>query len=295
VRTSLAVAKSRDVCGRSSSPSDPADIEGGAGEIHHARGRIAFVCTLVLAAQVFAGSPLVVIANRDEHLDRASSPPRLWPARTPFIAPRDDVAGGTWLGVNAAGVFVGITNRYLGPKDDTRTSRGALVTDALSLPSARAIHEAMATVPASRHNGFHLLYADAHDVLATASNGTHIAQLTLGSGIHVITERSFGAGDDAPRRARIDAAWTRLTSPLPHLDLDRLSRLLTEHDDSDLLAATCIHVPGLRYGTRSGSAIALAADPTKSRMLWAEGPPCTTPFVPVDLTPLGVPAPRETR
>ena len=247
------------------------------------------MCTLVLAAQVFEGYPLVVIANRDEHLDRASSPPRLWPAtasRAPFIAPRDDVAGGTWLGVNAAGVFVGITNRYLGPKDDTRVSRGALVSDALALPSARAIHEAMAAVPASRHNGFHLVYADAHDVLATASSGTHIAQLDLGKGVHTITERSFGAGDDGPRRRRIDAAWSRL-APDAHLDLDRLSQLLTEHDDTDVLAATCIHVPGLRYGTRSGSAIALADDPTLDRMLWAEGPPCTTPFTPVDRAPLG--------
>lgn len=243
------------------------------------------MCTVVVAARVFAGFPLVVIANRDEHTDRASSPPRLWPGATPFIAPRDDVAGGTWLGVNAAGVFVGITNRYLGPKDDARVSRGALVTDALALPSARAIHEAMASVPASRHNGFHLVYADAHDVLATASNGTHVAQLTLGSGIHAITERSFGAGDEAPRRRRIDAAWSRLAAP--PLDLGRLSKLLTEHDDTDLLGATCIHVPGLRYGTRSAAAIALADDLGASRMLAAEGPPCTTPFAPVDLEPLG--------
>ncbi len=252
------------------------------------------MCTLVLAARVFAGHPLVVVANRDEHLDRASSPPRLWPSSTPFIAPRDDVAGGTWLGVNAAGVFVGITNRYLGPKDDTRVSRGALVTDALALSSARAIHEAMATVPASRHNGVHLVYADAHDVLATASNGTHIAQLTLGKGIHAITERSFGAGDDTLRRLRIDAAWSRL-APSKSLDLDRLSQLLTEHDETDLLAATCIHVPGLRYGTRSGAAIAVGDDPHASRMLWAEGPPCTTPFTPVDLSALGVSSTGKTR
>lgn len=253
------------------------------------------MCTLVLAAHVFAGHPLVVIANRDEQLDRASSPPLVWAASasSTFIAPRDDVAGGTWLGINAAGVFVGITNRYLSPKDDTRISRGALVTDALALGSARAIHEAMASVPASRHNGFHLVYADRHDVLATASNGTHIAQLTLGRGLHMITERSFGAGDDTARRRRISGAWRSLATH--ELHLDRLSRLLTDHDDTDLLAATCIHVPGLRYGTRSGTAIALANDPRDSRMLWAEGPPCTTPFVSVDLRPLAFPDPAQNR
>src|SRR5206468_4080925 len=104
------------------------------------------------AAHVFDGYPLVVIANRDEQLDRASSPPFVWPVARPgaatFLAPRDDVAGGTWLGVNDKGVFVGITNRYLGPKDDTRVSRGAIVKDALELGSVREIHEAMAEVPA---------------------------------------------------------------------------------------------------------------------------------------------------
>jgi uncharacterized protein with NRDE domain len=250
------------------------------------------MCTLVLAAHVFARHPLVVVANRDEQLDRASSPPAISTAPTGirYVAPRDDVAGGTWLGVNDAGVFVAITNRYLGPKDASRVSRGVLVADALALSSARAIHELMARVPASRHNGFHLVYADARDVLATASNGTHIAQLTLGRGLHAITERSFGGGDDARTRARIHASWYQLAPSSGALDLDRLSQLLTEHDDHDLLAATCIHVPGIRYGTRSGTAIALADDPAQSRMLWAEGPPCTTPFVPIDL----VSGPRKT-
>lgn len=61
------------------------------------------MCTLVIAARVVPGSPLVVVANRDELLDRASSPPRLWEERTRFVAPRDDVAGGTletYLGAN---------------------------------------------------------------------------------------------------------------------------------------------------------------------------------------------------
>lgn len=241
------------------------------------------MCTLVVAAHVFEGHPLVVVANRDERLDRASSPPSVWRrGGLAFAAPRDDVAGGTWLGVNAAGVFVAITNRYLGPNDPARTSRGMLVADALELGSARAIHEAMSTVSASRYNGFHLVYADAHDVLATISSGTHVAQLSLGRGVHAFTERSFGAGDDSGRLARIRTAWARL-APATELDLERLSRLLTEHDEADPMSATCIHIPGLPYGTRSGSALALAEQPTQSRMLWADGPPCTTAFAPFEL------------
>lgn len=240
------------------------------------------MCTLVVAADAFEGHPLVVVANRDEQIDRASSPPTTWMSRgLAFVAPRDELAGGTWLGVNTAGVFVGITNRFLGPKDPARVSRGAIVAEALELGSARAIHERLARLPASRHNGFHLVYADAHDVLATVSSGTHIAQLSLGRGVHAVTERSFGAGDDSGRMSRIRAAWARL-APSRELDLDRLSQLLTEHDE-DVMSATCIHIPGIGYGTRSATAIALASDPAKRRMLWAEGPSCSTPFVPVDL------------
>ena len=242
------------------------------------------MCTVVLAAQVFDGHPLVVVANRDELLDRASSPPFVWPEG--FLGPRDEVAGGTWLGVNRAGVFVGITNRYLGPQDATRTSRGAIVKEALALGSARAIHDAMARVPPGRHNGFHLVYADAHDVLATASDGASLAQVVLGTGVHAVTERSFGAGDDTRRRARIRDAWRRIVPPAsggaPALDLERLSQLLTDHDDGDTMSATCVHLPGIPYGTRSGAAIAIAArrgdGEVSSRMLWAEGPPCTTRF-----------------
>ncbi len=239
------------------------------------------MCTIVAFAHVFADHPLVVIANRDERLDRAASPPGLWSSG--FLAPRDDVAGGTWLGIAKSGLFVGITNRFLGPKDDARESRGAIVARALELESASAVHAHMASVPPSRHNGFHLFYADDEQAYATVSDGAHLAQLVLGRGIHVLTERSFGAGDDAPRTRRILAALDRL-APAPRvLDLDRLSRLLTEHDEGDPLVSTCIHAPQYRYGTRSALALAIARDRPKSRMLWAEGPPCTTPFAPVDV------------
>ena len=136
----------------------------------------------------------------------------------------------------------------------------------------------MAKVPASRHNGFHLVYADEHDVLATISSGTDIAQLTLGRGIHVVTERSFAAGDDRLRRSRIDAAWARLATAATR-SIWTASRSSSPSTTTSICsAATCIHAPGLRYGTRSGTAIAIAQNRAESRMLWAEGPPCTTPF-----------------
>lgn len=258
------------------------------------------MCTLVVAARVIPGFPLVVVANRDEQLDRASSPPLWWSGPPRFIAPRDEVAGGTWLGLNEAGVFVAITNRFLGPRDAARASRGTLVVDALRGSSAREVHMAMSNVDPSRYNGFHLVYADGSEVLATVSDGSELAQLVLGDGISIVTERSFGAGNrgdgDGLRVQKIEAAWAKLTANGSQLDPARATRLLTEHDGTNRLGATCIHLDELRYGTRSSLVLSLRepqvpgeAPLERARMSWAEGPPCTTPFTEVDLRTAGAP------
>lgn len=229
------------------------------------------MCTVVLALTARRG--LVVVANRDERLDRPSQGPLPWPEG--FVAPRDVLAGGSWLGVNRHGVFVAITNRAGAIVDANRTSRGGLVTAALQAgASARAVHDALAIDPV-RYNGFHLLVGDDEGIYAMASDGLHLARSVLGHGVHVITERSFGAGDDGPRRRRIEARWG---DPRSSPASEELERLLTDHDEAAPFDATCIHVPGLGYGTRS--AMVYRSRPAPA-MAWADGPPCTTRFTPV--------------
>lgn len=238
------------------------------------------MCTLVVAARLVPGYSLAVVANRDELLARPSRAPFAWPAepgRARFVAPRDEVAGGTWLGWNEHGVFVAITNRFLGPRDPDRVSRGRLVVDALGEPSAAAIHARMARIDPRAYNGFHLVYADRADVLATIGDGATLAQLSLGDGLSIVTERSFSAVP-AARSARIRDAWARRPP-----DAARLGALLTEHD-ADPAAATCLHLEDRGYGTRSSMVLLVPvtnrAPPT---MTWAEGPPCRSPFEPIDL------------
>ena len=65
------------------------------------------MCTLALAFHADRRWPLVVAANRDERLGRPSED---WALRSPpgaqrHAAPRDAVAGGTWIGVGASGLF----------------------------------------------------------------------------------------------------------------------------------------------------------------------------------------------
>jgi uncharacterized protein with NRDE domain len=236
------------------------------------------MCTVVVAADLLPGFSLVVLANRDEHLDRPATAPFPWEGG--FLAPKDLTAGGTWLGINRFGVFVAITNRSGGSNDPARRTRGALVVEALGARSARDAHHRLSELPASRHNGFHLVCADARDTLATISDGAWTTQLVLGKGFHAVTERSFGAGDDRKRIARIEAAWHRVTRRA--FSVSDLATVLCDHDAVDPLAATCVHVAGMRYGTRSSMVLGVE-DSGKTQMLWAEGPPCTTSFGAVDV------------
>lgn len=235
------------------------------------------MCTLAVSFGQYPEWPLVVAANRDERLDRPASPPRVWPGDVPFLAPRDEVAGGSWVGVNGRGLFVGITNRFGSEVDRARTSRGVLVLEALRHPSAEALHRALGELPASRFNPFHLLYADRRAAFVTWSDGRSVRQERLDAGLHVVTERSLG-GDDRARAELVRAQWQVVDGPHPPAP-EALQDLMRQHGAGDPVGGTCVHVPEWGFGTRSSLVLFLGADPARSRLFWAEGSPCTNPYV----------------
>lgn len=246
------------------------------------------MCTLAVFVRCWHGSPLVVAANRDERLDRTASGPQRW-ADEAFVAPRDLAAGGTWLGLHASGMFVGVTNRMGAARDPALASRGALVVEALRLGRAAEVHAAFrTTLDARRYNPFHLFYADAvSGGFITWFDGRDVHQEAVPSGLVVVTEQSLGANDHgrAQRvRARLEPF---LAGARAHANeappLESLAPAMREHDDANPLAAACVHVPSLGYGTRSSLLLDVRAEPEQSRWLWADGPPCATEYVPVDL------------
>src|SRR6185312_1305710 len=167
------------------------------------------MCTLALEFAPDTALPLRVAANRDEALDRPATGPALREGPIRFIAPRDEKAGGTWLGLNSRGLFVGITNRFGQRPDPNRLSRGALVWDSLAQPSAEALHRALSTLEVRRYNPFHLLYADRSGAFATWSDGDARRQVQLQPGLHVVTERSFDAVPVVEREGLLRDAWAK--------------------------------------------------------------------------------------
>jgi uncharacterized protein with NRDE domain len=234
------------------------------------------MCTL-LAVVPAAGEVLQVASNRDEFLARPATAPARWPGAPAVLAPRDVQAGGTWLGVNAHRLFVGVTNRHGAAHDTGRASRGQLVADALRLVSVEALHAKLASLGPAIYNPFHLFYADASgEAGLTVCDGVHTTQRRLSPGLHVLTERSFGAGDDA---ARVTRARSALAKGGGHLSLAAWGEVLAAHVGHSPREGTCIHAPQVGYGTRSSFLLQLSTDCKRDACAWTEGPPCTAPWV----------------
>lgn len=235
------------------------------------------MCTLIVSFRQHSTHPVVVAANRDESLTRPARNPFIW-EDFGFAAPRDEQAGGTWLGLTRGGLFVGVTNRFMAPKHDDRASRGTLVVEALKAPDAKTLHDRLSTLPPKRFNAFHLLYADAHDAFVTWSDGETVRQQVLAPGLHVVTERSLG-GDDHSRTSLIQERWPSVSPngalPTP----DALQRLLGATRPGDPLGGLCVEAPEWNYGTRSSLVLFRAAVLRDSRFYWADGRPDRTPFV----------------
>ncbi|GIW72848.1 MAG: hypothetical protein KatS3mg102_2390 [Planctomycetota bacterium] len=248
------------------------------------------MCTLIVANRLFERVALLVAANRDERLGRPAGPPALRQPAAPggpaILAPRDLQAGGTWLGVNAAGVFAAVVNRAEVPHEPGRRSRGLLVLDALGQRSAHQGAAQAAAWEASAHNGFCLLVADATQAWLVAGDGREQVQVQrLEPGWHVVTERSRDAGAPQARQRLLAERLSPLAARGPDEAVRSLRALLAEHGAGGL-DGVCVHAPGLDYGTRSASVLRLGSGRTAAPPCWwhAEGPPCCTRWR--DLSPL---------
>jgi hypothetical protein len=115
-------------------------------------------------------------------------------------------------------------------------------------------------------------------------DGESVHQEQLSAGLTVVTERSLG-GDDHGRTERVRRHLEPLLRDEAPPPLEQLAPALREHLEGDPIGSACVHVPALRYGTRSSLLLRVASDPGRSLWLWTEGPPCTTPYaeIPVDL------------
>ena len=148
---------------------------------------------------------MLIAANRDEMVGRKWSPPaRHWPDRPEVVAGKDELAGGSWLGINDHGVAAGILNRFgsLGPAPGVR-SRGELVLEALDHADAAAAAAALVRLDPKAYRTFNMVIADNRDAFwlrhADEKGAKPVAAKPIKAGLSLL---SAGELDDGTPRLR---------------------------------------------------------------------------------------------
>lgn len=255
------------------------------------------MCTLIVLDRMVPDFPVVAAANRDEFYGRpASGPQRL--LDVPWIVgPRDEQAGGTWIGVGEGRLFAGLTNRPGGADNDpNRRSRGEVTLRALRAGTVEAVLADLGTLPPDRYNGFNLFcsgldgacvvsYGDDSHGNNSKGNDSHGNDShsydgfvrRLSPGLHIVTNRGVNLLTE-PKVARIreligdPEAITTVGGAI-----EILTRVLADHSGDELLNRVCIHSE--LYGSRASSLVALhETDPSRSIYQHTEGPSCKAPW-----------------
>ncbi len=261
------------------------------------------MCTVIILRRPRHKWPFIMGANRDEMADRAWRPPaRHWPDREEVVAGLDLLAGGSWLGVNDAGVVAGVLNREgsLGPETGRR-SRGELVLEALDHADAADAAKALSDLDPRSYRSFNMVVADNRDAFWLRGLGQTVQEqvevLPIPPGISMIT--ALDRND--PKSARIRAYLPRFERAAPpdpdasgaasFADWERLlASRVSEAAEAGLneagaAGAMCIVTPG-GFGTVSSSIIALPApEPAGKKPVWrfAAGRPGEVAYEPVAL------------
>jgi uncharacterized protein with NRDE domain len=231
------------------------------------------MCLLALFFRVVEDAPVVAGANREEYYQRGGEPPCILEGSLRAIAGVDPAAGGTWFGVNESGVLVAVTNRHKLDVPKQPRSRGLLVRELLTCPSAAAaVERGIAELESNRYAGANILCADASRAIVVQA-GDWLCIRPLPPGIHVLTNRDINDAGDARLNYALD--WLNRRSFHTATDcLRALRELCAQHQPDD--PPICFRAE--ERGTVSSSLVALRGSTNDSTYLHAQGPPCRTPY-----------------
>ncbi|WP_343559936.1 NRDE family protein [Kiloniella sp. b19] len=262
------------------------------------------MCSVIIARQPGSNWPLLIGANRDEMNNRPWLPPsRHWPDQPEVIAGLDELAGGSWMGLNDFGLSACILNRYgtLGPQGDKR-SRGELILETLDHAEASEAAKALSALNPEAYRPFNLIVADWKDAFWLHNDGQVIHLKPVPAGLSMITHSDLN--QDHPKLNSYRPAFERslpdigTQEDLQLTDFRGWAELLgstkapadpdgSGPDDSDPENALCF-CRGNGFETLCSSILALPSAELhlkgiKPLWLFAEGQPDKTEFQPVKL------------
>ena len=233
------------------------------------------MCT---ASWLPVGAGYVLCFNRDESRSRLPGRPPSYLKKNGLsvIAPTDGNHGGTWIGVNDAGLAVALANRYQVPRAPTpegRISRGLLVMELLG---KRSLAEVGQVLSGSRPESFEpftvtALERDSPAHLWSWDGSTLLHGSQEEAGLLIA---SSAADQDAAVAARRETfAAARADGPL---NAGALARLHASHRPARGPLSICMH----REEASTVSFTIVTVETRRATLAHANGPPCVTPLAP---------------
>ncbi|MDA1326210.1 MAG: NRDE family protein [Proteobacteria bacterium] len=234
------------------------------------------MCTVIFLRRPDHHWPLILAANRDEMEGRPwLSPGRHWPDRPDIVAGMDELAGGSWLGVNDTGVVAGVLNRKdsLGPDPNLR-SRGELVLEALDHADAVDAAKALAELSPDAWRSFNLFIADNRDAYWLRSLGPgsdRVDLLEIPDGISMLTAWDLNAPASTRTRHYLPQFQAAATPDPEEADWTAWEELMmSQAFEAGAGPSEAMRVTSDRgFGTLSSSLIALETQSvTNYRKIW---------------------------
>jgi uncharacterized protein with NRDE domain len=227
------------------------------------------MCLLAIQYRVVSDSPILVAANREEFFDRRSSGPTIQAGKPRVLCPTDQRTGGTWLGVNQHGVFVGICNRRTLEPLGSNRSRGLLCKETLKGTSSQScLDRAIEELGKHQFEACNLVVVD-RDAGFVIHHESDNEVVPMRSGLNIVGGRNL----NDPRDERVQLASRLLTlqnldSPVKFLAVANrvFARSPTPTGRANMV------LRGADYGTVSSTLIALGAKPRDAIYQYADGP-----------------------
>jgi uncharacterized protein with NRDE domain len=239
------------------------------------------MCLLAVHYKSVPEAPILVAANREEAFDRASLVPSIQPGKPRVLSGVDTKAGGTWLGVNQNGLFVGAANRPRFYPPAAPKSRGLLCRDLLRANSARhAVDMAMEELTANKYDGVNFIIADYES--GWAVHGGDDANVSeLNEGLNIISSYDLNdMRDERQKLARRLLTLQMLDSAVKFLAVS--SKAFARPPAAEGRPGMVVH--GKERGTLSSTLIALGKKPRDAIFQYANGSPETARYE--DYSPL---------
>lgn len=210
-----------------------------------------------------------LVSNRDEQLTRPDAlPPRLHRAgRRRATFPIDPVGGGTWVGVNDAGIAVTLLSRQRPcgvPRGMDQVSRGVIVRTLLAASGLDAILGALRALDIRRFEPFRLVAVrGANLVTATSDSRTLRLESSVLDAPTMFTSSSLGDALVEPPRRRL---FERMVTQGAHSPLEAQARFHRHHWAARPHVSVCMTRADARTVSRTvvdvtGEGVALAYEP----------------------------------